>query len=52
MTSTNRITNKNTMLVREFDRYTLESPEFADKIPDNAPVVMQIDGDEEFNDTK
>ena len=52
MTSTNRFTNKNTMLVREFDRYILEYPEFADKIPDNALVVMQIDGDEEFNDTK
>ena len=50
MTSTNRFTNKNTMLVREFDRYTLEYPEFADKIPDNALVVMQIDGDEEFNE--
>lgn len=50
MTSTNRFTNKNTMLVREFDRYILEYPEFADKIPDNALVVMQIDGDEEFNE--
>ncbi len=38
------------MLVREFDRYILEYPEFADKIPDNALVVMQIDGDEEFNE--
>ena len=50
MTRTNRFTNKNTMLVREFDRYILEYPEFADKIPDNALVVMQIDGDEEFNE--
>ncbi len=40
---------KNSMLVREFDRYILEHPEFADEIPENALVVMQIDGDEEFN---
>lgn len=39
---------KNTMLVKEFDRYVLEYPEFA-KIPNNALVVMQMDGDEEFN---
>jgi len=38
------------MLVREFDRYILEHPEFAEKIPDNALVVMQIADDEEFNE--
>ncbi len=40
---------KNTMLVREFDKYVLEHPEFAEQIPNNALVVMQIEGDEEFN---
>ena len=40
---------KNSMLVREFDRYILEYPDFANKIPDNALIVMQIEGDEEFN---
>ncbi len=50
MTSPNRFVDKNTMLVREFDRYILEHPEFAEKIPDNALVVMQIAGDEEFNE--
>ena len=35
--------------VKEFDRYILEYPEFANKIPDNALVVMQIQGDKEFN---
>lgn len=44
-----RFVEKNTMLVKEFDRYILEHPEFADKIPNNALVVMQIEGDEEFN---
>jgi hypothetical protein len=44
-----KFTDKNTILVKEFDRYILEYPEFADKIPENALVVMQIEGDDEFN---
>ncbi len=44
-----RFVEKNSMLVKEFDRYILEYPEFADKLPNNALVVMQIEGDEEFN---
>jgi Family of unknown function (DUF5647) len=44
-----RLIEKNSMLVKEFDRYIIEHPEFADAIPDNALVVMQIDGDDEFN---
>jgi hypothetical protein len=42
-------TEKNIAFVKEFDRYILEHPEFAEKIPQNALVVMQIVGDEEFN---
>ena len=42
-------TEKNSMIVKEFDRYILEHPEFAEKIPNNALVVMQIERDEEFN---
>ena len=37
------------MLVREFDRYIQEYPDFSDKLPNNALIVMQIEGDEEFN---
>ena len=44
-----QFTDRNTILVKEFDRYILEYPEFADKIPENALVVMQVEGDEEFN---
>lgn len=44
-----RFIEKNNMLVKEFDRYIIEHPEFADGIPDNALVAMQIEGDEEFN---
>ncbi len=43
------ILEKNSMLVKEFDKYILEHPEFGDNIPDDALVVMQIEGDEEFN---
>lgn len=44
-----RFVEKNSLLVKEFDKYVLEHPEFADRFPDNALVVMQIEGDEEFN---
>lgn len=40
---------RNTELVREFNAYIREHPEFADHIPDNAVVIMQLEGDEEFN---
>ena len=50
MSNPDSFVNKNTMLVCEFDKYILEHPEFAEKIPDNALVVMQIAGDEEYNE--
>ncbi|KKO20376.1 MAG: hypothetical protein L3J18_00725 [Candidatus Brocadia sp.] len=49
MIGKNIFVERNSMLVKEFDRYIIEHPEFADGIPDNALVVMQIEGDEEFN---
>jgi len=49
MTDKKRFTEKNSMLIKEFDRYVLEHPEFIDKIPNNALIVMQIEGDDEFN---
>ncbi|MEK7360362.1 MAG: DUF5647 family protein [Planctomycetota bacterium] len=44
-----KFVEKNSMLVKEFDRYVLEYPVFADKIPDNTLVVMQMEGDDDFN---
>jgi len=41
---------KHSMLVVEFDRYMVEHPEFAAKIPQNAQIVLQIEGDEEYNE--
>ena len=37
------------LAIREFNRYVREHPEFAEQIPDDAVVVLQLDGDEEFN---
>lgn len=45
----NIMERKNTDLVKEFNRYVREHAEFADKIPPNAIVIMQLEGDEEFN---
>jgi hypothetical protein len=45
----NIMERKNTDLIKEFNRYIREHPEFADKIPDNAVVIMQLADDEEFN---
>jgi len=49
MTEKKIFAEKNSLIVKEFDRYILEHPEYAEKIPNDALVVMQIDGDEEFN---
>jgi hypothetical protein len=49
MNDKERYVEKNNVLIREFDKYILEHPEFSDCIPNNALVVMQIEGDEEFN---
>ena len=45
----NLMERKNSDLIKEFNTYIREHPDFADSIPDNAIVVMQLEGDEEFN---
>jgi hypothetical protein len=45
----NTYEKRNSLLGIEFDRYLREHPEFADKIPDNAQVILLLEGDEEFN---
>ncbi|MGA1864225.1 MAG: DUF5647 family protein [bacterium] len=40
---------RHAILVTEFDRYVMEHPEFAAKIPLNAQIILQIQGDEEYN---
>lgn len=41
---------RNSVLGLEFDRYVREHPEFGAKIPDNAQVILLLEGDEEFNE--
>lgn len=39
----------NAELVKEFNRYVRDHPEFAERIPDDATVIMRLEGDEAFN---
>jgi hypothetical protein len=41
---------KNCELIKEFNRYVRERPAFANSIPKNAIVVMQLAGDRKFNE--
>jgi hypothetical protein len=45
----NAYERKNSELIKEFNRYVREHPDFADDIPRNAVVVMQLEGDRKFN---
>ena len=38
------------ILLTGFDRYIVEHPEFAVSIPRNAQIVIQVEGDEEYNE--
>ena len=40
---------KHAILVTEFDRYVIEHPDFASRIPRNAQIVLQVEGDDEYN---
>ena len=45
----NILEKQHAILMTEFDRYVREHPRFAAKIPRNAQVVLQIEGDEQYN---
>ena len=46
----NTYEKRNSLLGMEFDRYLREHPEFLDKIPENAQVILLLEGDEDFNE--
>jgi len=46
MMTEQEIFSKNLILSTEFDRYVLEHPEFADRIPENAQVVLLPEDDQ------
>ncbi len=39
----------NSVLGYEFDRYVMEHPEFAERIPLGANVILQLEGEDAFN---
>ena len=41
---------RNNLLGMEFDRYIREHPEFSNRIPDNAHIILLVEGDEKFNE--
>lgn len=49
MLDTDILEKKHAILVAEFDRYVIEHPEFAKKIPKNAQIILQVYGDDEYN---
>ena len=51
MMTEQEIFSKNLVLSTEFDRYVLEHPEFAEKIPENAQVVLLPNDDQELRKT-
>ncbi len=44
-----KMVEKNLDLIFEFEKYVLEHPDFAEDIPQNAIVLVRLEGDERFN---
>jgi len=44
-----RMVEKNLDLTFEFEKYVLDHPHLADRIPRNAVVCVRLEGDERFN---
>ncbi len=42
-------TNFLAMISTEFHKYLMENERFADKIPANAMIIFQIEGEDDFN---
>lgn len=40
---------RNTELIKEFNRYVQEHPKVAEQIPNEAIIILQLEGDEAFN---
>jgi len=49
MSESKEMVDRNLDLTFEFEKYILEHPEYAERIPQEATISMQIEGDEEFN---
>lgn len=49
MSKLKEMVDRNLDLIFEFEKYILEHPEYAKRIPQEATIFMQLEGDEEFN---
>lgn len=47
--SEKRMIEKNLDLIFEFEKYVLDHPDLANRIPRNAVVSVRLQGDDEFN---
>lgn len=45
----NNYTNFLSMVSTEFHRYLMENESIADKVPPNALVIFQVEGEDDFN---
>ncbi len=41
---------RNNLLGMEFDRYVREHPEFSERIPDKAHIILLLEGEDDFNE--
>jgi len=49
MNEPKEMVDRNLDLTFEFEKYILEHPEYSERIPQEATISMQIEGNEEFN---
>lgn len=49
MSKLKEMVDRNLDLIFEFEKYILEHPEYGERIPQEATISMQLEGDEEFN---
>ena len=45
----NSFEQKNTELIKEFNRYVREHPKVVEQIPNDAIIILQLEGDDAFN---
>lgn len=44
-----RVQEQHALLIQEFNQYLFDHPEFLKRIPQEAIMVLQLEGDEEYN---
>ena len=44
-----RLQEQHTLLIQEFNQYLFDHPEFLKRVPQGAVIVLQLEGDEEYN---